>query len=479
MANFPGTAGDDLFFGTAGSDTMTGVGGNDKLYGLENDDSLDGGDGNDILDGGTGADSMTGGIGNDVFVVDNSGDLVIEAAGGGADLVFTFITYTLPSEVERLAVYDRSSTLAINLTGNALDNELVGNDGANILDGGAGRDIMQGAGGDDQYIVSLQGNVTISINPSGSNNLGGLNYAYLNSDQPDIVAENQNGGTDTIWVPFTGSVTAHNYFDYTLIRGDTFQATRWVERLGVFDPTTTYVVNLQGDNLNNEVIGNNGQNILDGWTGADTLRGLGGDDTYLVDNAGDVVIEAAGGGYDTIYIQRSNERFPPGNPTPTSFTLPDNVERLVADSSSANSANTINLTGNTLDNEIKGNGLNNTLDGKEGVDILIGSNGADTFNFTTALTGPSNVDQLPDFTVGADKIALDDAIFTGLTPGALPAGAFALGDSAQDADDRIVYNYVTGALYFDPDGTGAAPQVQFATLHENLLTLSASDFVVI
>ena len=109
-AVFPGTPGDDLFFGTPDSDTMTGVGGNDKLYGLGGDDDLDGGDGNDILDGGTGADSMTGGIGNDVYVVDDAGDLVIEASGGGSDLVYTFITYTLPAEVERLAVYDRSGT---------------------------------------------------------------------------------------------------------------------------------------------------------------------------------------------------------------------------------------------------------------------------------------------------------------------------------------------------------------------------------
>lgn len=36
----------------------------------------------------------------------------------------------------------------------------------------------------------------------------------------------------------------------------------------------------------------------------------------------------------------------------------------------------------------------------------------------------------------------------------------------------------SGALYFDPDGTGAAAMVQFATLEPHV-ALSASDFVLV
>jgi serralysin len=126
---------------------------------------------------------------------------------------------------------------------------------------------------------------------------------------------------------------------------------------------------------------------------------------------------------------------------------------------------------------VVGNAGANILDGGLGNDLLVGLGGADTFRFTTAL-GSGNVDSLFDFVSGTDKIALDDAVFTGLAPGALPASAFVIGTAAQDADDRIIYDSATGALWFDADGKGAGAAVQFATLTGHP-TLIASDFTVI
>jgi Ca2+-binding RTX toxin-like protein len=138
----------------------------------------------------------------------------------------------------------------------------------------------------------------------------------------------------------------------------------------------------------------------------------------------------------------------------------------------------INLTGNELGQTILGNAGANILDGKSGNDILFGMAGADTFAFTTAL-GAGNVDRLLDMQGGTDKIALDDAFFTGIGPlGALNAAAFVTGAAAADASDRIVYNNATGQLFFDADGTGGVAAVLFATLDGNP-ALTASDFTVI
>ena len=74
---------------------------------------------------------------------------------------------------------------------------------------------------------------------------------------------------------------------------------------------------------------------------------------------------------------------------------------------------------------------------------------------------------------------LENAHFTGLATGALPASAFVIGTAAADAGDRILYDSATGNLYFDSDGTGANAAVLFATLDNTTAALSASDFQVI
>ena len=136
----------------------------------------------------------------------------------------------------------------------------------------------------------------------------------------------------------------------------------------------------------------------------------------------------------------------------------------------------LNFTGNASANEISGNAGGNLIDGGGGADVLLGLGGADAFAFSAL--GGGNLAQLPDFEVGIDRFYLDDAAFAGLAPGVLAAGAFPLGSAAADADDRIIYDSATGALYFDADGNGAGLAVQFANLHEGL-PLNATDFQVI
>lgn len=122
---------------------------NDFLIGGSGADTLSGRSGNDTLDGQAGADTMIGGAGDDIFMVDNAGDIVVEAAGEGADTVVASISYTLGTEVERLSF---TGTAALNGIGNTLNNAINGNSGANLLRGLAGNDNLDGNAGTDTLV---------------------------------------------------------------------------------------------------------------------------------------------------------------------------------------------------------------------------------------------------------------------------------------------------------------------------------------
>jgi Ca2+-binding RTX toxin-like protein len=127
--------------GTSGPDALTvGVGAeNARLSGVG---------GNDTLTGGAGRDTLDGGGGNDVFVMSDVLDLIIEAAGGGADTIMTSVSMTMPDHVETLQI--ASGISGITITGGAGNDMLIGNGLANTFVGGAGDDVI------------LAGNVTLA-----------------------------------------------------------------------------------------------------------------------------------------------------------------------------------------------------------------------------------------------------------------------------------------------------------------------------
>lgn len=150
-----GGAGSDLLAGGAGQDTLRGGMGDDILQGGSGDDTLSGGagrdllqggDGADRLDGGVGADLLFGGLGNDRYIVDDAGDRVSEAGGGGVDTVVSSLSFTLGVGIENLTL---SGTASLTGTGNGVDNRMLANDAGSLLAGLAGRDTLIGGAGED------------------------------------------------------------------------------------------------------------------------------------------------------------------------------------------------------------------------------------------------------------------------------------------------------------------------------------------
>ena len=127
---------------------------------------------------------------------------------------------------------------------------------------------------------------------------------------------------------------------------------------------------------------------------------------------------------------------------------------------------------------MRGNNGANLINGADGNDTLIGLGGADAFLFNNLLDAATNVDTITDFNVADDTIQIDNGIFDGLALGTLSADEFVIGTAAQDAQDRIVYDSATGALFFDSDGTGGAAAVRFATVGVGL-ALTSNDFLVV
>jgi VCBS repeat-containing protein len=313
--------------GNAQDNTITGNDGNNVLSGMAGNDLLLGGAGNDTLDGGLGVDTLQGGTGNDTYVVDNAGDVVLENEGEGTDTVQSSISTTLSPNVENLTL---TGSAAIDGTGNALDNVITGNGGNNVLDGLDGNDTLIGGAGNDTLIGG-----------AGSDNLqGGTgDDTYVVEQAGDVVVEAAGAGTDTVLSSISHTLAAN------------------VENL-----TLTGAGNLvgSGNALGNTIVGNAGTNILDGAAGADTLAGGAGNDLYIVDNAGDVIVETLDNGIDTVHASAN-------------YTLSANVENLQM----AGTANLV-ATGNAGDNTLTGNSGTNVLDGGAGNDTLNGGSGDDT-----------------------------------------------------------------------------------------------------
>ncbi|WRH74564.1 MAG: putative Ig domain-containing protein [Sphingobium sp.] len=249
---------------------------------------------------------------------------VLDTAGNAAAALATYAFTT-----QALVNIINGTAVANTLNGTAGDDEIYGlggndtlngNAGNDLLDGGSGVDRMTGGAGDDIYIVD---------------------------NAADTVTEAANAGIDLVRTTRNNYTLTNNVENLTYVGDATFTGT--------------------GNGLANRIQGGIGNDLIDGRAGADTMIGGIGNDRYVVDNVGDVVVEQAGEGTDTVTASMS-------------YVLGANVENLTLSGNAA-----INGTGNAVANIITGNNGANILRGGGGADTLNGGAGNDTAAFEQAV----------------------------------------------------------------------------------------------
>lgn len=279
MAPINGTPKNDVLEGTPFKDSIFGFAGNDILRGSAGDDILKGGEGNDALNGGGGKDVLIGEKGNDIYIVDNTGDVVREAANSGTDTVKSSVSYLLGSNQENLTL---TGTGRINGTGNSLKNTIIGNVANNTLKGQAGNDILYGDplaaisrndAGDD-VLYGGDGDDTLygdPVNfPQGPDLTGGDDVLY-GGDGNDTISGGVRSSSKQYGGNGDDSLTGNYEGTNVLYGGDGSDV-------------------LQGGNtfigiVTNTLYGGNGDDVLQGGYGigdsVDTLTGSSGNDQFV------------------------------------------------------------------------------------------------------------------------------------------------------------------------------------------------------
>ena len=331
-----GGAGADTLIAGGGNDTLLGGIGADILQGEQGDDFLDGGADKDMLYGGAGDDQMEGGAGDDVLM-----------AGSGDDSLF----------------------------GGAGNDTLYADFGRDLLDGGEDDDTYVIASGQGVKVVRDSGGVDILRLASWFGLDGfrlGLGSLKITSPEGDEIHIEGFDPED----PYGSGVI--EYFE--LASGQVISYSELLAALPMFvDGTegddslfgTALDDSLYGFDGNDTIDGRAGNDWIDGGTGADQMTGGAGDDNYVIDQAGDQVVELEGGGRDTVTVSFD-------------YTLNvAHVESLVlAGAAIAGIGNDLDngLYGNELANTLMGLGGDDTLAGGEGDDLLNGGEGADTMS---------------------------------------------------------------------------------------------------
>ena len=383
--------------GNGGFNSIVGSTFNDSIWGGEGSDVLIGWIGNDTLDGGGfdfASDLMQGYLGDDtyhlyVFETDHP-DGIAENLDEGIDTVIYHWdsvlsdTVTLGANLEDAVVraLDFNQTASVN--GNELDNviwvedpeiagqvTLIGMAGNDSLTGTDGHDHLEGGDGNDT-LVGLDGSDLLH-GGDGSDSMAGGDGADVYDDYDplaDTVEEEEGGGGIDLLIAISNSLVLPANFEAFTLNGE------WDEdglavgnslgnEIGSnatrADNGSWLSVEFFGQAGDDTISARNADDTLDGGSGADLMAGALGNDFYVVDDAGDDVVEGVSAGHDAVESS-------------ISYALPDNVEELFL-----SGAEGLDGFGNDRANLLMGNSGSNVLDGGLGVDTMAGGLGDDFY----------------------------------------------------------------------------------------------------
>jgi serralysin len=536
IENVRGGSGNDQIVGNRGSNTLEGRLGNDTLVGAGGSDILLGNEGNDILWGDQ-SNSVAGiGFGSGLYVHGSSHDSIAAAynltstfslannpnISNSTSVAHTTMRYT--SAAGDSAQYYRLNlasgqtiTLDIDTTTN-LDSfiKLLRADGTQLAsnDDGLVYDPGSVASGDSDLVftVTTAGTYYFVVGQYSSNTTlpGSAGYDLHVSVTDSVLGTDGVGGADSLYGlagtdTLVGGAGADNLYGGAgadgHYGGDGVDFARYDDanygnlsiRLDVPSINAgaaagdTYfgIEGLVGGVGNDTVVGNSLANYLYGAGGNDNIYGQGGVD-YLNGGAGTNNLWGGSGadqhiggtGFDYARYDDANW----GNLIIRLDTPAANVGAVAVGDTYTGIEGLVGgvgsdvVIGNASANYLFGGGGADYINALAGNDYMNGGAGADRFVFTSALNATTNIDTVADFAHAVDDIALSQAIFAGIGA-TLDASEFQIG-MANAATDRIIYNNVTGQLFYDSNGNGAGGMTQFATVTAGTV-LDTGDFVMV